>query len=245
MESKHDTHCITVENIHVQRGVTPVLSGVSFTIEAGDYVGIIGPNGSGKTTLLKVILGLLKPSQGHVAIFGHSIREARKHFDIGYVPQRVAEQSTAFPATVAEVVLSGRTVRRGLFHAFTNEDRTLAARAMKRLGVIAMRDRRIGELSGGEQQRVMIARALAGEPRILMLDEPTAGVDAASVTAFYETLGTLNKKLDLTILLVSHDVEQLQSHVTYMLCLEDAALACHLSAADFAKSAYHKKFRKQ
>ncbi len=207
-----------------------VLDDLSFSIESGAYVGIIGPNGGGKTTLMKIILGLLEPTKGTIAVFGQSPREARRHGRIGYVPQRITQGEATFPATVEEVVLSGRSAHRGLFKRITTHDRRAAEEAMEETGVLAFRKRLVGSLSGGERQRVFIARALASHPAMLVLDEPTTGVDPAARQDFYRLLHTLNKK-GIGILFVSHDVEVMIKEASSLLCINKVMVCdcedCH------------------
>ncbi len=232
---KHDNeNCIQFNHVDFAYGTAPVLSDVSFSIPVGDYVGVIGPNGGGKTTLLKLLLGILKPDAGTIQLFGHSVREAKAHYEIGYVPQNVVQTDLAFPATVAEVVASGRTRRRGLLGGMSKSDRTAVEQAIELTGVREFQGARLGELSGGQRQRAFIARALAGEPKILILDEPTVGVDIASVTQFNRVLDELNAS-GLTILLVSHDVDAVATQVKHVLCI-NKEVVCHVASRQFDKA---------
>lgn len=230
--AKDGVIALEVDRVNVQFGPHIALENVSFAIPEGSYVGIVGPNGGGKTTMLKVILGLLKPTSGTVSIFGESPRKARQGGRIGYVPQRVAQAEFPFPATVEEIVSSGRDARIGLGRRPTIEDRTAIARAMEIADVTDLKDRLIGTLSGGQRQKAFIARALAAEPRLLILDEPTTGVDMASKERFYALLRKLNTELGLTILFVSHDIEVITKEVSYVLALNQKLL-CHCSSHDF------------
>jgi len=232
---KHDTKtCIEFKRVNFAYGTAPVLSDVSFSIPSGDYVGVIGPNGGGKTTLLKLLLGILQPDAGTIQLFGHSVREAKSHYEIGYVPQNVVQTDLAFPATVAEVVASGRTRRRGLLGSMSKSDRAAIERAIELTGVREFQGARLGELSGGQRQRAFIARALAGEPKILILDEPTVGVDIASVSQFNRVLDDLNAA-GLTILLVSHDVDAVAAQVKHVLCI-NKEVVCHVASRQFDKT---------
>jgi len=179
-----------------------------------DFMGIIGPNGGGKTTLLKVILGLVKTSQGKVTVLGGGPEENRKF--IGYVPQ-YSQFDRDFPISVQEVVLMGRTGQVGLMKRFSREDKMLALRALETVDVLDFKDRQIGKLSGGQQQRVFIARALVAEPKILLLDEPTAGIDMPMQTEFYELLARLKQRM--AIVLVSHDISAVSIYVDSIACL--------------------------
>ncbi len=229
-----NTSCIEVHDVSYYVAGHHILEHVSFSLQQGDYVGLIGPNGGGKTTLLKIILGLLKPGYGKVKVFGQPVARLKKRYQIGYVPQKVAHETAYFPATAEEVVRSGRTGQRGLFRFFSAADRQAVLDAMEIAGVTAYRHKTIGQLSGGERQRVFIARALASEPKILILDEPTVGVDIAHQEKFYAFLRRLNDERNMTILFVSHDVEVVMKEVDTILCLNQS-LVCHDSPAEFLK----------
>jgi len=207
-----------LEHVCVDRDGERVLDQVHLTVRRGDFLGIIGPNGAGKTTLLRVMLGLLRPSCGHVRLFGEDIRSFRGWPRIGYVPQRPASPEVRFPATVLEVVQSGRVARRGLGRRFTRHDLEVAERVLELVGIAAHRHRPIGRLSAGEQQRVMIARALVTEPDLLLLDEPTVGVDVEAQEQFYGLLRRLNAD-GVTLVLVSHDIGVVAREVTQLACL--------------------------
>jgi zinc transport system ATP-binding protein len=199
---------VTVEKILELRGVSAgydrqlVLRGVDFTLRAGDFVGVTGPNGGGKTTLLKVILGLLPPRAGEVVYHA----PARALF--GYLPQN-HRFDTRFPVSVEEVVLSGLLSRKGLFKRYTRADRARAVDLLETYGVASCRGRVIGELSGGQVQRVFLCRALVSSPRVLVLDEPATYVDEEGARAFYSLLGELNRRA--SIVMVSHDLETVRA----------------------------------
>jgi len=183
-----------------------VLKNIDFLLKRGEYAAIIGPNGGGKTTLIRLLLGLQKPSEGEIRLFGKPLKRFDAWHRIGYVPQRVSLVDAQFPATVHEVVRMGRVAKRGILRRERREDREAVEKAMEKMAVMELRDRLVGELSGGQRQRVMIARALASEPEVLILDEPNTGVDALSQHRFYELLRKLNREEALTILFVTHDV---------------------------------------
>lgn len=210
-----------------------VLENLTFQIQQGDYVGILGPNGSGKTTLLKIILGLLEPTSGEVELFGEAQRTFNKRHLIGYVPQRASRTDWAFPATVEEVVWSGRTPAIGPFKRLQDSDRAAADKAMELLELDGLRKRNINQLSGGERQRVFIARALAAEPKVLILDEPTTGVDISVQHQFYGFLKKLNKE-DITIVMVSHDIDAITHETDYVLCI-NRKMVCNLPTKEFLK----------
>jgi zinc transport system ATP-binding protein len=197
--------------------VSPVLRDISLTVEDGEYVGIIGPNGSGKSTLLRLMLGLHDPDAGSVELLGHPAGAFRERERVGYVAQDVTENTTQMPITVREVVLMGRFPHAG-FGRISSDDRQRAAEALRTVGIEHLSDRRITTLSGGQRQRAYIARALAGEADLLVLDEPTVGVDAESVEAFYDLLGGLNEA-GMTIVLVEHDIGAVLEHTSRVVCL--------------------------
>jgi zinc transport system ATP-binding protein len=226
--------CIELKDINYSFNDHPVLESISFDIKSGEYLGIIGPNGGGKTTLIRIMLGLLKPTSGTVKIFGQEIDHFKDRFKLGYVPQRAAHEEFYFPASVEEVVQSGRTAKVGLFRRYRQEDHEAIRQAMEVAEISQLKDRLIGELSGGERQRVFIARALAGEPGIIILDEPVVGVDIASKDRFYAFLKHLNKEEKITIIFVSHDVGAIAHEVNNVICL-NRSLICHGSPQDYIK----------
>lgn len=209
-----DTAAIVFNHVTVKYDSFVALDDVNFTIEKGDYVGIIGPNGGGKTTILKTILGLVQPTSGSVNIYGEPPPKARRF--IGYVPQ-IAQFERYYPIDVMDVVLMGRLGKRAIFRRYSKDDK---ARALESLGFVGIADlykRQLGKLSGGQIQRVMVARALAGQPKILLLDEPTASVDIQAEQNLYELLAKLSK--DMTIILVSHDIGVVSRQVKSLACL--------------------------
>ncbi|MRX71282.1 ATP-binding cassette domain-containing protein [Bacillus lacus] len=209
-----------------------VLEDINLTVEKGSFLGLVGPNGSGKTTLLKCLLGLLKPQHGEVRLFGEDIRKFKNKHDIGFVSQKANSFNTGFPASVQEVVSSGLTAKLGLFKRMSQSDKKKTAAAIEAVGLSEFSDRNIGELSGGQQQRTFIARALVSDPQLLILDEPTVGVDAGTVENFYHMLQDLNKRLGITLILVTHDVGTITDKVTHVACL-NKHLHFHGNSAEF------------
>ncbi|MFC1935464.1 metal ABC transporter ATP-binding protein [Chloroflexota bacterium] len=203
-----------LEDVWVHYDGAPVLEGVTLSVQQGDFLGIIGPNGGGKTTLLKVILGLIAPSRGTVSVLGKLPKGSRK--STGYVPQHNLFDRD-FPTSVWDVVLMGRYARAGLLRRYSREDRRMTRRALQTVGMLDYKDHQIGKLSGGEQQRVLMARALVSEPVLLLLDEPTAGIDLTMQTEFYELLE--NMKQRMAIVLVSHDIGAISTYVDKIACL--------------------------
>lgn len=206
---------VHIENLSVHYGQISAVSDICLDVSDGEYLGIIGPNGGGKSTLLKAILGLVPISTGTVEVYGG----APGHSDaaVGYVPQSAALDK-AFPITLIEVVLTGR-IKKGLspFFRYSKKDREFAYELLKKVGIEALADRQISALSGGEFQKMLIARALAVNPKLLILDEPTASVDASSRNQIYALLAELNKKM--TIILVTHDLLAVSSRVHSLACL--------------------------
>jgi zinc transport system ATP-binding protein len=205
---------VRLKNVWVHYDSVAILEAVDLSVKQDDFLGIIGPNGGGKTTLLKVILGLVKPSRGAVTVLGSTPERNRKF--IGYIAQSSLFDHD-FPISVLEVVLMGRYGKVGLIKRFSNEDKMLALKALETVEMLDYKDRQIGRLSGGEQQRVFIARALVAEPKMLLLDEPTTGVDTPMQTEFYELLAKL--KRTMAIVLVSHDISAVSVYVDSIACL--------------------------
>ncbi|MBI5798984.1 MAG: metal ABC transporter ATP-binding protein [Candidatus Yonathbacteria bacterium] len=221
-----DEPYIELNNVSFSYDHIPVIENLTFTVRKGEYLGIIGPNGGGKTTLIMVILGLLHPTDGSVMLFGKDRHDFKEKWRIGYVPQRVTQSDKEFPATVLEVVRTGRTARLGFFERFTKKDDEAVEQAMKISGIAKYRDTLVGNLSGGERQRVFIARALASEPDVLILDEPTVGVDIGAQKTFYDFLAKLNSEQHLTVIFISHDVDAVSQETKTVLCLNHN-LVCH------------------
>lgn len=209
-----------------------VLENINLMIPDGSFLAMVGPNGSGKSTLLKLILGLLKPQKGEILLFGQELNKFKDWQMIGYVSQKANSFNTGFPATVFEVVASGLTKKLGMFRFFTKEHKQKVMEALEAVGMDNFSNRNIGELSGGQQQRVFIARALVSEPKLLILDEPTVGVDVENVNAFYQMLADLNKNRGITLLLVTHDIGTISDKVTHVACL-NKLLHFHGEMKDF------------
>lgn len=224
------TPALEVKNVSVAYDGQRVLESISFQIFSGEYVGVVGPNGGGKTTLLKVLVGLLPPSTGQVFLFGEPFSRSSQRSAISYVPQHQEAESFLLPVTVEEIVHSGQTGRPSLGTSFQDA----LEKVMKEVKVLAWAKRPFRELSGGQRQRVLIARALAGDPKILLLDEPTVGVDYPSQKNFYLLLRKLREKMGLTIILVSHDIDVVAQEVETVLCL-NVQLVCHGTPSEVVK----------
>ncbi|MBB6448857.1 zinc transport system ATP-binding protein [Geomicrobium halophilum] len=223
---------IDIQQISYQYENSPVLNRVSLNVQPGSFLGLVGPNGSGKSTLIKCILGLLKPQAGTIHLFGTDVNHFTKWGKVGYVSQRANRFNAGFPATVFEVVSMGLFGQLGLFRFPKKKDHHRVYEALETVGMSAYAKQSIGRLSGGQQQRVFIARALVSEPELLILDEPTVGVDANSARHFYDLLGNLNQFHGLTLLLVSHDVGTMTRYVSDVACLNQT-LHFHGSTRDF------------
>ncbi len=205
---------IELSKVSFKYGGQVTLDDVALTINEGDFTALIGPNGGGKTTLLKIILGLLQPYRGEVHVMGKTPGEASSC--IGYVPQNV-HLNTSFPVTVLDVVLMGRIHPGRLFRRNSEKDRHEALQALEKMEIADLADHRIGKLSGGQRQRVFISRALVTDPRLLLLDEPTASIDARGQEDFFRLLSQLNETI--TILVVSHDFYSITPYLKSVACV--------------------------
>lgn len=210
---------IEIENLSIILKGKDIIKNINFTLEEGHFLGIVGPNGGGKTTLIRAILGLVSPSSGSVKIFGQN-SESLLGTDIifGYLPQHINIDPN-FPASALDIVLMGRYKKTGLFKWPGKKDREQAIECLSMMGAENLKDMQYSQLSGGQQQRVSIARALAGEPKILILDEPSTGIDVVGQEDFYHLLKGLQKKMNLTILMVSHDIGAVTTYVDEISCL--------------------------
>ncbi|WP_298830227.1 metal ABC transporter ATP-binding protein [uncultured Planococcus sp.] len=210
---------IDIKDISFEYEQTKALDNISMKVEEGDFLAILGPNGSGKSTLLKIMLGLMKPSKGKIELFGVDAKNFKNREWIGYVSQKSNSFNSGFPATVEEVVAGGLAKKTGLFHRLPKSARQEVAEALEAVGMKDFMGRSVSELSGGQQQRIFIARALVAKPKILILDEPTVGVDHQNVQAFYDMLASLNRDKNITLVLVTHDVDTVTDRITHVACL--------------------------
>ena len=220
---------LEVENLSFSYdGKEDALQGVTLAVRRGDYVGLVGPNGAGKTTLLKIMLRLLPLSSGSVRLFGVDVREFSEWEKIGYVPQTAVHFDVNFPVSVYEVAMMGRYKSGSIFQRLRDVDRDAVKDSLTSVDMWDFRDRLIGDLSGGQEQRVFIARALVNRPEILFLDEPTTGVDTKTQDGFYSLLRKLNGEAGITLVLVSHDIDRIVREVTHLACV-DRSLIRYLS----------------
>ncbi|MDO8451280.1 MAG: metal ABC transporter ATP-binding protein [bacterium] len=219
---------IQIHNVSFGYADKPAVHDINLDVHRGEFLGIIGPNGSGKTTLLKILLGLIAPQKGSVQLFGQDITHFKDWSKIGYVPQKPGSNVTSFPVSVEEVVSMGGARPERVLEALAHVEMSEHSKRLLR------------ELSGGQQQRVFIARALATKPELLILDEPTVGVDTDSQTKFYQLLKKLNLELKLTLVLVSHDIDVVAHEVSEIACI-NGTLICHGKPKDILKSDFMEK----
>ncbi|MFO7618590.1 MAG: ABC transporter ATP-binding protein [Thermoplasmata archaeon] len=210
---------LEIENLSISRGNEVIVRNATFTINSGEYVGIIGPNGGGKTTLLLGILGTLKPDSGSVRLFGQDLKKFDAWERIAYVSQNAVNFDSSFPMTVREMVSLGRVGSHNLGRKLTAEDWKAVDEHIALMGLNDLADRRIGQLSGGQKQRVFVAKAMVRNPEILFLDEPIAGVDPETQEAFYKKLSDLNAAKGITIIIVSHDLAAVFCRMSKVLCV--------------------------
>ena len=199
---------LKIENLEFEYPDTSVLRDVSFTLHKGDFLGIIGANGAGKSTLIKIILKLLPYSKGKITLFGEDLSRFKDNHKIGYVSQKANSFNSDFPATVKEVVMANLYSKKGLFSRYNKADIEKLHSVLDKVGMAGYENKLIGKLSGGQQQRIFIARALISDPELLLMDEPTVGVDAKSVKQIMDIISALNKQ-GMTIIMTNHDTPEL------------------------------------
>jgi zinc transport system ATP-binding protein len=233
---------VTLQKVSLVRDGQEVLKDIDLTVDKGEILGVVGPNGGGKTSLLRLILGLERPTRGEVELFCQPVARFREWRRVSYIPQHAIAFDQSFPATVREVVLLGRVAPRGPFRWLRKEDQEAANWAIEVCGLAGFEKRRVGELSGGEKQRVFIAKAVAARPELLVMDEPTTGVDAESERRFYDLLAELKEEIGLTVVLVSHDIGVVNARVDRVACLNRTLVyegaARSLSDEDLVKRLY-------
>ncbi len=227
---------IEVKDLSVRYGATVALSNADFSVEKGDYVGLAGPNGAGKSSLIKAILGLVPVSSGSVKVFGQEMGFGFSGWRrIGYLPQTAAAMNQIFPATAAEAVRLGALAGKGFPRRLTSADAAAADRMMKKLNIHDLRDRPVTELSGGEQQRVFLARALVNDPELLILDEPSTGLDPEAREDFFSLVHRLNLEKGVTVIMITHDTGQI-GHYAKKLLYVDKKVVFYGSFGDFCLS---------
>ncbi len=212
---------ISIENVSFGYNKENVLKDIILSIDEGDFVGIIGCNGSGKSTLMKLLIGQLSPSKGKIKLFNEDLDKSSNLNKIGYVPQISLSSGANFPATVEEVVMANLYSKIGFMRFPKKQHKEKVKEALKIVNMEDFSKRLIGNLSGGQQQRVMIAKALVSDPKIIILDEPTTGIDAASEEQLYALLEKLNKDSKITIVIVSHDFAKISKYTNKIFVVEN------------------------
>ncbi|MCA1031765.1 metal ABC transporter ATP-binding protein [Bacillus timonensis] len=228
----NDEFVIEISHLTFRYEQQNVLEDINLSVPKGAFLGLVGPNGSGKSTLLKCLLGLEQPDEGSIKLFGTDIKKMKTWYKVGFVSQKANSFNSGFPATVFEVVSSGLTSKLGLFRFLKHNHKKTVLDAINAVGMSEFVNRNIGDLSGGQQQRIFIARALVSDPELMILDEPTVGVDSQNVQNFYNLLEYLNKERGITLILVTHDIGTVSDKVTHVACL-NKHLHFHGSAHDF------------
>jgi len=218
-EEKRSMKVIDVTGLSFSYRDEPVLANLTFHVDENVFIGLIGPNGGGKTTLMKILLGELTGFRGEVRVLG-SVPSAlgEKRSLIGYVPQR-ATMNWQFPATVRDAVLMGAYAKAGLCRGVRREERERLDEVLEALDIAEIADKPVGKASGGQQQRAFIARALVTRPKLLILDEPMAGIDSAGQGRFFETIKAVKERFGLTVLMISHDVGEMEHFADQIACL--------------------------
>lgn len=215
---------ISVKNLKFAYGEEQVFSNVNFNISRGDFVSIIGSNGAGKSTLIKLLLGELLPTGGEITLLGQNIKNFDKWTKIGYISQSGLSYQRYFPASAEEVVRANLYSKIGLFRFPKKEHYQRTRDALAMVGMQEYSKSLIGSMSGGQRQKILLARALVSNPEVMILDEPTTGVDEKSSNSFYNLLAELNRDKRLTILMITHDIKSTHQFVTKTMLLEDGVL---------------------
>ncbi len=224
-----------LDEVSFRYGSEKILDSVSLKVHRGDFLALLGPNGSGKSTLIRIILGLQKPDSGTVRIMGRNLGDFTAWDRVGYVPQKITDLDPLFPASVKEVVAMGLLPHKTWPRFLEPGDEAVIDEALDLMEMRRYKNRRIWALSGGQQQRVFIARALASQPEVLVLDEPTTGVDGVTQERFYDMLERVNREKGVTMILVTHDISVITKHVNKVACLNQK-LIFHGNHDDFCNS---------
>jgi zinc transport system ATP-binding protein len=223
---------VELKNVSFAYDTKKILNNISLKINKGEFVAIIGPNGSGKSTLVNIMVGNLIPTSGEVLYDGVNLQNIKNRSFISYVPQKSYSFNASFPASVEEVVSMGLYAKKGLFKKLSKKDWEEVYEALKIVDMLDYKHRLIGRLSGGQLQRVFIARSLVAKPEILFLDEPTTGIDAKSEKALYAILEKLNKEKGITIVMVTHDVWAITNRVSRIICMSEGKINEKCEAVD-------------
>ena len=240
------TPVLEVSDLNVNRTGSVVIEDANFTIQRGDYVGIVGPNGGGKTTLLLSLLNITPRTKGTIRFFGQDIESFSSWEKVAYVPQNAVNFDSHFPLTVRELVSLGRVNRSNLGRTLKRTDLEAVDNSLEFMGISDIANRRIGQLSGGQKQRVFVAKALVRNPEIILLDEPIVGVDAKTQEKFYKKLSDLNVKKGITILLVTHDLTAVFCRMSKVMCINRwvnvSEITADLKPEDVLSKAYGEHF---
>ncbi|WP_313346123.1 ABC transporter ATP-binding protein [Sedimentibacter sp.] len=215
---------IEAENLSFSYGNESIFTKIGFSVYKGDFVAVIGSNGTGKSTLMRIILGELTPTDGSIRILNQDVSKFKDWPKIGYLPQSGLQSADSFPATAEEIVMANLFSQIGLLRFPKKKHRDKVRQALKLVGMEAYSKRMISELSGGQRQRVMLAHVLVSNPEIMILDEPTTGVDSRAVDSLYKLLSSLNRKTGITIVMVTHDIGRASGYVSRILSLEEGSL---------------------
>ena len=230
---------IEVKNLDFSYNKESIIRDISFDINLGDFVSLIGSNGAGKSTIIKLILGELVAKKGNIRIFGTNSKQFNKWYRLGYVPQNGLQSMSSFPASAVEIVQANLFSQIGIFRLANKQHKLRAEQALELVGMANYSKHLIGSLSGGQQQRVLLARALVNSPEILILDEPTTGVDDSTVESFYNLINDINTKSGITIFIITHDIERISKYSSRTFCLEKGNLV-ELSKEDLTVELTHK-----
>ncbi|MDR0318646.1 MAG: metal ABC transporter ATP-binding protein [Nitrososphaerota archaeon] len=213
------TPILETKNLNIYRNGIAVIKDATFTINRGDYIGIVGPNGGGKTSLLSAILGFLPYSSGSISLFGAELTKFSSWQKIAYISQQATNFEDQFPLTVRELVSLGCIKKGKLGRRFTSEDWKIVDNNLDFMGLSDIANRRIGQLSGGQKQRMFVAKALTHNPELILLDEPIVGVDSDAQEKFYKKLSDLNIERQITILIVTHDLASVFCRMSKIMCI--------------------------
>ncbi|MFP4661252.1 MAG: metal ABC transporter ATP-binding protein [Halanaerobiales bacterium] len=230
-------HILEVKGLSFKYEEQVVFRNIDIDVFRGDFLAFVGPNGSGKSTLMKLMVGDLQPDNGEVKLFGKRIKYFKEWSRIGYMSQQVREFNHSFPATVREIVAANLYHQMGIIKIITGNLEKKIDKALRLVDMYEYKNRKIGNLSGGQQQRVFIARTLVTEPEIIFLDEPMVGIDAGSQDEFIKLINRLNRKLNITILMVSHDIHVISSQANKIACFGKDKIHLH-HADEFDYSSY-------
>ena len=211
---------VSVDKLSFQYNSSEVLAGLSFSLHAGDYVGLVGPNGSGKTTLIKVLLGFYRPTKGSIRLFGRDPNLFEGWHRVGYLPQKIVSFNPHFPATAKEIVALGLLSRKRVRSGSDHPEPLTVDQAMELMDITNLKGKLIGELSGGQLQRVLVAKAMMSMPELLILDEPTTALDPETRERFFALLKHLNEEKGVTIIIITHDVGTIGKYASKLLYLD-------------------------